>query len=815
MATSTARTLAFEVADALRAVVGPAGVITRPERLLAYESDALTTIRGSPLAVVFPGDRSELIDVVRVLYRAGTPFVPRGAGTGLAGGAVANGAVLVSTARLSRILSVDPDERIAIVEPGVVTADVSTAAAPHGLRYLPDPGSASACTIGGNVAQNAGGPHCLRHGVTSDHVLSVEVVLPDSSVVTLERGDDGGLDLAGLFIGCEGTFGIASRITLRLVPRPRAVLTALGLFDSLEAAGWAVNDVFRAGVVPVAMELIDRATIRVVEQSVFAAGLPTDVAAALIVECEGDDAGAESDLGVVTRALRHAGAREVSQAADEEARARMWQARKKAYGALGRLAPDVLVQDAVVPRTKLPVLLPAIEKLAQQHALPLANFFHAGDGNLHPNLMFDSADPDQVERVEAASAAIMRLCVDAGGTITGEHGVGLDKMRYMSLMFEPGELALLRAIKRAFDPHGRCNADKLLPPEPAPWSEDPDSPLQLGTVSTEATADIIEYRPDDLTVTAGGGIRMADLSELLAEQGQWLPIAPLTGNPTLGDWVNAAERHPSDHAYGPVRRQLLACTVVGVGGRVFRFGRPLVKNVAGYDLPRLACGSRGRLGVIRDATLRLWPLPPERRLFAVRAGGSEEELADKLAALAPEDFTEPEFVYWEADVASGSSRLLVGLHGSRASVESRHGELAEWAASHGAHLEPPEQYGPPPATDPQRRVRLACSRRKLAAAAQTARRLLDREGVSAVRLSAYPLSGTLVCSYQVDGETEAVELIRMLTAEFGAGSACVELGSAADRAAIEEVRSVAVLELESRVLAALRGPGTRRTTDIS
>ncbi len=800
MATSTHRPLTAEVAGALRDVVGPSGLITRPERLLAYESDALTTIRGTPLAVVFPTDRSELIDVVRVLYRERMRFVPRGAGTGLAGGAVANGAVLVSTARLNRIVSMNPDERTAVVEPGVITADVSVACAPYGLRYLPDPGSASACTIGGNVAQNAGGPHCLRHGVTSDHVVSVEVVLPDSSVVTLGRGDDGGLDLAGLFIGCEGTFGIASRITLRLVPQPRAVRTALGLFDSLEEAGRAVNEVFRAGVVPVAMELIDRATIRVVEQSVFAAGLPTDVAAALIVECEGDDAGTDADLEVVTRALRDAGAREVSQAADEQARARMWQARKKAYGALGRLAPDVLVQDAVVPRTQLPELLPAIERLAQEHALPLANFFHAGDGNLHPNLMFDSGDPDQVERVEAASAAIMRLCVEAGGTITGEHGVGLDKQRYMPLMFEPDELALLRALKRAFDPEGRCNADKLLPPDPAPWSVEMDDPVARDAVEVEVPADIIEYRPDDLTVTAGAGIRMAELGAFLEERSQWIPIAPLSGNPTLGDWVTTAPSHPSDHAYGPVRRQLLACTVVGSDGGLLRFGRPLVKNVAGYDLPRLACGSRGRLGVIRDATLRLWPLPVERRMFAILA---DARLAAELSALAPRDYTEPELVLWESGTAPGSSRLVVGLHGSRASVEARHGELAEWSGARGARLEPLERYEPPAPTAGESRVRLVFPRRSFAPAASAVGRLLDREGVSAVKLSGYPLGGALVCSYRVDGGTDSAELVRMLAGESGAASVCIEVGSAADQAAIDGSRSGALFELESRVLAAL------------
>lgn len=812
MATSAPRTLDPEVADALRGVVSPSGLITQAERLLAYESDALTTRRGFPLAVVFPVDRSELVEAVRVLYRHRIPFVPRGAGTGLAGGAVANGAVLVSTARLDRILSVYPEERIAVVEPGVVTADVSTAAAAYGLRYLPDPGSATACTIGGNVAQNAGGPHCLRHGVTSDHVLSVEVVLPDSSVVTLGRGDDGGLDLAGLFIGSEGTFGIASRITVRLVPTPRSVGTALALFDSLEDSGRAVNEVFRAGVVPVAMELIDRATIRVVEQSVFAAGLPTDAAAALIVECEGDDAGVDADMEVVAGALEGAGAREVSRAADESTRSRMWQARKKAYGALGRLAPDVLVQDAVVPRTRLPDLLPAIEKLANEHALPLANFFHAGDGNLHPNLMFDSMDPDQVERVEEASAAIMRLCVEAGGTITGEHGVGLDKQRYMPLMFDEEELATLRSLKKAFDPDGRCNADKLLPPDPDPWSPRPEVPADRKEADREPAAEIIDYRRDDLTVAAGAGIALDELAAFLEERGQWIPVAPADGR-SLEHWLLWADPHASDHAYGPVRRQVLACTVVGADGRTLKCGRPLVKNVAGYDLARLACGSRGRLGRIREATLRLWPLPAERRLLAIRAAGREIELAGALAALRPADHTEPELVLWETDVATGSSNLLVGLHGSRAGVASRHAELERWAESRGASVEALETDGPRSThaadaslrseSETDRSAWLRCSRRDFAEAAHAGVRLLGRTGVSEARLSGHPLGGVIEFRFQADDDTTSVALFRALEGEFGAGSVRAGPQSASDRAAIEESRSVAVRELEDRVLAAL------------
>lgn len=456
-------TLSAALGRRLRDVVGPAGLVTGRDRLLAYESDALATRRGMPAAALFPRDQEELAECLRALHDAELPFVPRGSGTGLSGGAVARNAVLVCTSRMDRILELDPAERRAVVEPGVITAEIDEAAGEHGLRYLPDPASATACTIGGNVAENSGGPHCLKHGVTTDHVLGLTLVTPDGRALALSRGGDGGLDLAGLVVGSEGTLGVVSRVQLRLVPRPEAVRTALATFEDLADAGRAVSEILVSGVVPVAVELVDRATIRVVEQSEFAAGLPTDVDAALIVETEGFREEAEAAVEAAAEVLRDSGARTVEVAADEASRTRLWHARKKAYAALGRMAPDILVQDAAVPRTALPELLPEIEEVAERHDVRLANFFHAGDGNLHPNLIFDRRDQEEVKRVEAASGEIMQLCVDAGGTITGEHGVGLDKKAYMPLIFGDDELRTLGRVKEAFDPEGRCNADKLLP----------------------------------------------------------------------------------------------------------------------------------------------------------------------------------------------------------------------------------------------------------------------------------------------------------------------------------------------------------------
>lgn len=450
----------------MQAVVHAGAVIADRDRLIAYEADALTTSRGLPDAAVLPGDRDELIRVVRVLHQSNVPFVARGAGTGLAGGAVASGGVLICTTRMHRILEVDPLGRTALVEPGVLTDAINEAARPHGLRYLPDPASAAACTIGGNVAMNSGGPHCLRHGVTTDHLVALEVVLPDGTPLVVRRGEDGGLDLAGIFTGSEGTLGVISRIRVGLAPLASDVGSFLALFDSVANAGTAVGRIFEAGVVPVALELIDRETIAVVEASVFAAGLPLDTEAALVVECEGDPEEVAEDLEVAEAAVLACGAREVRHARDEVERLAIWQARKKAYGALGRLAPDVFVQDAAVPRSALPDLLPKFAEIARRHDLRLASFFHAGDGNVHPNLLFDRRDSDQVARVHEAGAEIMALCVQAGGTITGEHGVGADKVRHMNLVFGPAEMEIMRALRDATDPAGLANPGKLLPETP-------------------------------------------------------------------------------------------------------------------------------------------------------------------------------------------------------------------------------------------------------------------------------------------------------------------------------------------------------------
>jgi glycolate oxidase subunit GlcD len=460
-------TIPAGVLASLSDIVGPGWVRHSGSELETFAGDGLPTHRSRPGAVVIPGTREEVIRVVQTLASHSIPFVARGAGTGLSGGALASDdAVLVVLTRLTRILEVDPANRLAVVEPGVVNVRLTAAAAPHGLHYAPDPSSQTVCTIGGNVAENAGGPHCLKYGVTTNHVLELEAVLPDGSVATLgsRNGEPWGPDLVGLFVGSEGLFGIATRITVRLTPVPNAVRTLLADFAALRTAGEAVSAIIRSGLVPAALEMMDRNCIGVVEASIYAAGYPTDAAAVLLVELDGaDDDAVAAECEEVEQLLRESGARTVRVARDEAERARLWQGRKKAFGALGRLSSDLVVQDTVVPRSALPDVLERVEAIGNELGIDVANVFHAGDGNLHPNMAFDADDEAAVDRVERASAAIMEVCVAAGGTITGEHGVGSDKRRYMSLMFDADTLGAMHAVRLVFDPAEISNPGKVLP----------------------------------------------------------------------------------------------------------------------------------------------------------------------------------------------------------------------------------------------------------------------------------------------------------------------------------------------------------------
>ena len=446
-------------------MVGDRWVFARAQELLVYNSDGLPGYRRQPSCGVFPGTRDETIAVVRILAREKIAFVPRGAGTGLSGGALADGVVLLGLHRLTRIISIDVENRRATVEPGVVNLKLNRTVAPHGFLYAPDPSSEAACTIGGNVAENAGGPHCLKYGVTLNHVIAITAVLPDGEVVELgsETGERDGYDLLGAFIGSEGCFGVALDVTVKLTKKPQTVRTMLADFTSVSSAAHVTSGIVASGIVPAALEFMDGPTIRVVESSVYAAGYPADADAILLIELDGLQAGVDADLEVVKRICLEGGARNVRVARDEIERMKLWQGRKKAFGAMGRIAPHLVVQDAVIPRTKLPEVLAAIHEISGRHQVTVCNVFHAGDGNLHPNITYNADDPAESGRVHAAMGEIMRACVDAGGSITGEHGVGLDKIGYMDLIFSPETLSAMCALREVFDPDRRANPGKVVP----------------------------------------------------------------------------------------------------------------------------------------------------------------------------------------------------------------------------------------------------------------------------------------------------------------------------------------------------------------
>jgi D-lactate dehydrogenase (cytochrome) len=450
----------------LVSIVGHDNVLSSPDELLVYECDGLPHHKHRPLAVVFPTSSEQTSAVMKELARAKVPFTPRGAGTGLSGGALAlNSGVVVEMARMRRILKIDPVNRLAVVQPGVVNLHVSRAVAQYGLYYVPDPSSQPTCTIGGNIAESAGGIHCLKYGTTTDHVLACKVVLAGGEVVTIGNAGlyKSGYDLIGVFVGSEGTFGIVTEATLKLVDSPPAVRTLLAEFAEVNDASHAVSAIIAAGVMPAALEMMDREIIRAVEASVFAAGLPPDAGAALLIELDGVEAGIDDETNRITSICMEYGARNCRRARDEAERKKLWAARKGAFGAIGRISPDSMIQDAVVPRSRLPEVLGAAYEIAARHQLRIANVFHAGDGNLHPLICFDSRFEDQVTRVKEAGRELMEVCVGAGGTITGEHGVGLDKRELLPLVFSETDMETMLKVRRAFDPLGLCNPGKIIP----------------------------------------------------------------------------------------------------------------------------------------------------------------------------------------------------------------------------------------------------------------------------------------------------------------------------------------------------------------
>jgi glycolate oxidase len=461
----------------LERICGPEHVLTHPDALVTYRSDGLAHYRQTPMAAVLPGTGAEVQQIVKACFDAGVPWVARGSGTGLSGGAlpVAEG-VLIVLARLRRILSVELADARVVVEPGVTNLAVSRVVAPTHF-YPPDPSSQIVCSIGGNVAENSGGAHCFKYGFTTNYVTGLEVVLSDGTVVELDR-DQPGYDLLGAFVGSEGTLGVATRIALRVVPAPETVRTLLAFFAETGAAGEAVTAIVSAGIVPGAIEMMDRLSIRAAEEAT-GAGYRLDVAAALIVELDGPEVECDARFEQVSALCSRAGALEVRLAGTEHERELIWKARKAAFAAMGRVSPAYYVQDGVIPRTRLSEVLRRIDSLATEYRLQVANVFHAGDGNLHPLVCYDAARPGEPERAEELSGLIIQACVDAGGSITGEHGVGIDKKMHMPAMFSDHDLDAFHRLRCAFDPHGLANPGKVMPTPrlcgevPGPYREHP------------------------------------------------------------------------------------------------------------------------------------------------------------------------------------------------------------------------------------------------------------------------------------------------------------------------------------------------------
>jgi glycolate oxidase len=457
--------LASHLLDALREIVGADAVIARANELKVYECDGYTLEKSVPQVVLLPRTTAEVAALLRLLHRERVAFVPRGAGTGLSGGCLPLDApVMIGTSRMKRIIEIDLPNRRAVVEAGVVNLSVSNAVKAHGLCYAPDPSSQMACTIGGNIAENSGGPHTLKYGVTTNHVLGVELVLPDGEVVQLGGAaeDVPGYDLTGLVVGSEGTFGIVTAATLRLIRLPEACTTLLAVFESVDDATATVSGIIAAGIVPAALEMMDQLIVEAVEAA-FHFGFPTDAGAVLIIELDGLAAGIGEQAQSVAEICRAQRARTVHVARDEAERAALWKSRKRAFGAVGRLAPNYCTQDGVVPRTKVPDILRRIVAIGRHHELRIGNVFHAGDGNIHPILLFDERDPAQVERVLAAGREILEACVELGGSITGEHGIGVEKIAQMPLLFSPADLLVMSQLRHVFDPERRCNPGKIFP----------------------------------------------------------------------------------------------------------------------------------------------------------------------------------------------------------------------------------------------------------------------------------------------------------------------------------------------------------------
>jgi glycolate oxidase subunit GlcD len=681
-----------------------------------YSYDA-SLAKGKPGMVVFPANGNEVARVVRAARREGISFVPRGFGTNLSGGTiVADQGLIICLSRLNRILGIYPESRYAVVQPGVTNLELQDATATLGYFYAPDPASQKVSTIGGNLGENSGGPRCLKYGVTSNHILGMEMILPDGEIIRTGGAalDPPGLDLRGAMVGSEGTLGIVTEVTVRILPQTEKVITMLAIYDTIADAAKSVSGIMSAGILPNTLEMMDATIIKAVEDS-YACGYPRDAAAVLIIEVEGPIAGLKEQAQRIQEICMQTNCRNIQEAKDDAERNRLWQGRRGAFGAVARLAPNYLVNDATVPRTKLPQALAKVAEITKKYGCEHGNVFHAGDGNLHPLLLFDSRDKDQLHRVEKAGWEIMQACVDLGGTISGEHGIGVEKKEAMRMVFSEDDFNLQRGLKRAFDPDNVLNPGKILP-DPLEGDEaqatrsvagNGASAVEImekiknaisqkqgvipggnGTYSqygnlsdpnavcldSSSLAIVIEYDPPNQVITVGAGLSFKALQEHLQAHNQWLPVRPpfFKDNSTIGRMVALAACGPERLLYGAPRDLLLGLRFINSSGLLISAGGRVVKNVAGYDITRLMTGSAGTLGFITEATWRLSTMP--ERCAAITAEGS----LDACAATALEILKSnclPVFVTCipgiqsAADAGHSNWNLIIGFEGFSQTVD--------------------------------------------------------------------------------------------------------------------------------------------------
>ncbi|HEY3397039.1 MAG TPA: FAD-linked oxidase C-terminal domain-containing protein [Armatimonadota bacterium] len=732
------------VLEDFRQALGSARLLCDPLSRRVYQYDAALD-QQLPAAVALPESTDQVQALVQACVRHRVPFTPRGAGTSLSGGPIPTpGALLISLARLNRVLDIRPLDLCAVVQPGVVNLELQRQLAPLGLSYAPDPSSQLVSTIGGNLGHNAGGPHCLKYGVTAHHILEIEVITPQGERVRLGgRGAAApGCNLLGLWVGSEGTLGLVTEITCHLTPLPEATLTALVAFDSLEAASSTVSAIIARGIIPAALEMMDRPLLEAVERG-LQAGYPVDAEAVLLIDVDGPRAALAGQLAAIREICGQFGAREFRQAETESERTLLWRGRKGTAAALANLAPGKISTDISVPRQHLPEMLARISETAARQHLSIGNLLHAGDGNLHPQMIFDPRDADQLARVMAAQDEVIRAALSLGGAMTGEHGVGTEKRKFMPLMFGPAELALMRDLKVAFDPENLANPGKLLPDDIPPTA--PAAPLPEGsfsrvadtlavsdepgrlkpydyealakllalaarenqpvclrgaeTVASRAAGPVLSSRglhhivaveTANLTVTAQAGVTLADLQTALAAQGHWWPVLPPGGDQaTVGGVLAAGLGGPFGVRYGRLADLLTGVRLALTSGEVVRFGVSCVKNVAGYALERLVVGSRGTLAALLEATLRTVPLPPARatQLFRADTLAPLERLAQAalLGSVRPAAL---ELLSPAAAVSLGlpdpdaprGGLLLVAWHGAEPEIAAGQAALAAGSA---------------------------------------------------------------------------------------------------------------------------------------